>query len=82
MYEKYERVIPGKYKIVIGDQDGGVTIYILDPAVARKFRANCVFSYDGKMWIKTSGGRSLSLKEISLILDGKDLQEIKKFFNL
>ena len=76
----YENVVPNMYKVVVGDQDGGVTIHILNSAIAEKFRANCVFSYDGKKWIKTSGGKSLTMKEIAQILNERDFEKVKKFF--
>lgn len=78
----YERVVQNMYKIVVGDQDGGATIYILNEAIARKFRANCIFSYDGKKWIKTSGGKSLTLRDVATFLKEEDLQQIKRFFNM
>lgn len=56
VYEKTTK----QYRVVVGNTSRGATIYILNPAIARKFGTNCVFSYDGKTWIKTSGGRSLS----------------------
>lgn len=90
--EGYEKVVPNQYKIIIGDKNGGVQIYILNPAVAKELRSNLVYSYDGVTWIRASGLSvhkkrgmdKLTFANIAKLvgLSKEDIKAIKAFFRV
>jgi len=77
----YERIVPGRYWLIVGDEDGGIKLHILDSNVARKLGTTLIWTYDGIMWTKASGGRALKLKDFvsDVGLDENDLKMMKMY---
>lgn len=56
-----------------------ITIYFCDPALKKEFKEVMIWSYDGKYWIKSNGGRCLRTEQLTF-LSGEDLIKINNFF--
>jgi len=49
-------------------------------ALRRHFRASLLYTYNGREWIKNSGGRTIPTEKLEGILAPEDLQLIRSFF--
>jgi len=67
--ERYEEIYKDNRIILKYDhQDNQYLLYILDETLKRRLKANMLFSFDGKVYIKASGGRSIRIDELVRIL--------------
>ena len=76
-----EKLVRENFVMVFNEQERSVDVYILNEGLRRKLRTPMVFTYDGKRWIKTSGGRSVDTKTLSSSLgfDEEILREVNTF---
>ena len=78
---RYRHLKPNQYEIVATDEGGKicVQIYFLNELLRTKFRTPMVFSYDGKKWVKTAGGRAVKFEELvrELNLEEEVVKQIK-----
>ena len=49
-------------------EDNAYLLYILDSKLRRRLKASMLFSYDGKRFIKSNGGRSIHIDKLTGIL--------------
>ena len=49
-------------------EDNAYLLYILDSKLRRRLKASMLFSYDGKRFIKSNGGRSIRIDKLTGIL--------------
>jgi len=64
------------------EDEKSVVICITNEDIRKKLRASCIYSYDGKEWIKTSGGRAVRTDKLIrlLAMTKTDEKAIKRYF--
>jgi len=56
------------YFVEYDREDKCVKVYLVSSALRRKFNTPMLFSYNGRTWIKSSGGKSVSLGRLARAL--------------
>ena len=55
-------------------------LYPRTVALRRHFRASLLYTYNGREWIKNSGGKSVPMEKLENILAPEDVRAIQSFF--
>ena len=53
------------YFIEYDREDKCVMLFLINRALRRKFKTPMLFTYDGKTWIKSSGGRAVTIGKLA-----------------
>lgn len=78
-----EEIVRSGYTIVLNHEERRAEIHVSDRDVRRKIRAPMLYSYDGYVWLKVSGGRRIYFQDVvrKVGLEPDDARRISEFFS-